>query len=328
VPQRIVILAFDGCQPLDIVGPAEVFHGAEVMRPGSYDVVVASLTGGVVGGPGPVRLDTVALGALRGPVDTVVVPGAYDPTVRPAHQPLISAVAGLADSARRVTSVCSGALLLAAAGQLDGRRATTHWAVTDMLAQGHPEVAVQPDSIFVRDGNVWTSAGVTAGLDLALALVEEDLGGEVAREIARWLVMFRRRPGGQSQFSPHLEARTAETTSLRDVQDWLADHLDRDLSNAALADRAGMSERNFARRFREEIGVTPAVHVARLRVEAAKELLAQADTGLVEIARRCGFGTVETFHRTFHRATGTTPGRYREHFAAPTSTPTPTTTGV
>lgn len=318
--KRIVILAYDGCQPLDLVGPAEVFYGAATMRPGSYDVVIASVAGGVVAGPGPVRLDSTAVAALPGPADTVVVPGAYDPTIRPAHEPLIAAIADLAVPARRVTSVCSGALLLAAAGLLDGRRATTHWSVTELLALGHPEIEVEPDSIFVRDGHVWTSAGVTAGIDLALALVEEDLGAEVAREIARWLVMFRRRPGGQSQFSPHLEARTAETVSLRAVQEWLADHLDHDLSNATLADRAGMSERNFARRFRQETGVTPAAFVVRLRVEAAKELLTQDDTGLVEIARRCGFGTVETFHRAFQRATGTTPGRYRDHFTAPVPT--------
>jgi len=321
-PRRVVIVTFEGCQPLDVVGPAEVFAVAEQFRPGGYDVSVATLNGGLIGGgptgDGPVRLLTVALADIATPVDTLLVAGGPGTAGAMASRPLIEAIAGLAADARRVTSVCSGALLLARAGLLDGRRATTHWSASAPLERLHPEITVDRDAIFVRDGRYWTSAGVTTGIDLALALVAEDLGDELSREIARWLVMFMRRPGGQSQFSPLLDVGSAESPPLRELQDWLPEHLDSDLSNAALARRAGMSERHFTRRFQAEVGTTPAAHVARLRVEAAKHLLAHETSGLAVIARQCGFGTVETFHRTFRRTTGTTPEQYRQHFATPT----------
>jgi transcriptional regulator GlxA family with amidase domain len=264
-------------------------------------------------------LGSTPIAELTRPADTLVVAGGFG-VARARHDALlVEAIREAAAPARRVASVCTGALLLAAAGLLDGRRATTHWSSTARLASDHPTVDVDGEPIFVRDGKYWTSAGVTTGLDLSLALVADDLGDEISREIARWLVMFLRRPGGQSQFSPHLDAATATSAPLRAVQDWLPDHLDHDLSNAALARIAGMSERHFTRRFRHEVGVSPAAHVARLRVEAAKHLLADEGTGLATIAHRCGFGTVETFHRVFRRTTGTTPDRYRQHFATPVS---------
>jgi transcriptional regulator GlxA family with amidase domain len=206
--------------------------------------------------------------------------------------------------------------VLAEAGLLDGRRATTHWASADALARRHPSVEVDARPIFVRDGSVWTSAGVTAGMDLALALVAEDHGAEAARATAQWLVLYLQRPGGQAQFSAHLEGPLPRRESLQELQAWMADHLDEDLSVAALARRAAMSERHFARRFQAETGRTPAHHVEALRIEAACRLLEATDEPIDAIARRCGFGTLETMYRAFRRRHGTTPARHRAFFAA------------
>lgn len=318
--RRVVILVADHFQPLDVIGPAEVFAGADQLRPGSYDVVVASPVGGLVrSDSGVVALDTVAVSELDQGHDTLLVGGGFGARHVGPDDPVPALVRALAPQCRRVASVCTGAFFLAAAGVLDDRRAATHWRAAEELAARYPAVRVDAEPIFVQGGNVWTSAGVTSGLDLALALVADDLGQEVAAEIARWLVMFLRRPGGQAQFSTHLRTARAADPPIRAVQDWLADHLAEDLSVAALARRAAMSPRHFARRFRAETGVTPGAHVEAVRVEAAKHLLCQHGVSLAEIARRCGFGTVETFHRTFRRATGTTPDHYRQHFA-----PTPT----
>ena len=215
-----------------------------------------------------------------------------------------------------MTSVCTGAFLLAEAGMLDGCRATTHWASCDELARRHPEVEVETDPIFVRDGNVITSAGVTAGMDLALSLVEEDLGREVALETARWLVLFLKRPGGQAQFSAQLAAQMADREPLRELQQWLPDNLGEDLSIPALARRACMSERNFARAFRAETGMTPAAYVEAARVERARRELETTDLPVDAVAARCGFGTVETMRRAFGRRMGVNPAAYRERFAA------------
>jgi transcriptional regulator GlxA family with amidase domain len=210
--------------------------------------------------------------------------------------------------------VCTGAFLLARAGLLEGRRATTHWAACRALQRRYPEVRVETEPIFVRDGNVYTSAGVTAGIDLALALVEEDLGSRAALEIARALVLFVRRPGGQTQFSTSLAGQAAERQSLRELQGWISDHLADDLSVPALAERAFMSERNFARVFRREVGVSPASYVESLRLERAKLLLEGTPLSIKEVGRRCGFGTVETLRRSFARGVGASPGEYRDRF--------------
>jgi transcriptional regulator GlxA family with amidase domain len=215
-----------------------------------------------------------------------------------------------------VTSVCTGAYVLAAAGLLDGRRATTHWAYCDDLQGRHRAVRVERDPIFVVDGPVRTSAGVTAGMDLALALVEEDLGPRVALEVARWLVLFVKRPGGQSQFSAQLAGQAAERAPLRELQAWMADHLDADLSVPALAARACMSERHFARAFKAETGMTPAAYVEALRVERARIALESSAAPIEAVARRCGFGTVETLRRAFARRLGVSPAAYRSRFAA------------
>jgi transcriptional regulator GlxA family with amidase domain len=204
--------------------------------------------------------------------------------------------------------------MLARAGLLDGREATTHWSECRDLERLYPEVTVRPDPIFVRSGNVYTSAGVSAGIDLALALVEEDLGPKVARNVARWLVLFLRRPGGQSQFSAALAGQRASREPLRELQGWMVDHLDEDLSVPALAVRAYMSPRNFARAFKREVGMTPAAYVEALRVERARALLETAGESVEQVARRCGFGTVETMRRVFRRRLGVSPGDYRERF--------------
>jgi transcriptional regulator GlxA family with amidase domain len=213
-----------------------------------------------------------------------------------------------------VASVCSGAFVLAAAGLLDGRRATTHWGWCDTLAESFPDVTVEPDCIFVRDGNVWTSAGVTAGIDLALAMVEEDAGREVALAIARRLVVFLKRPGGQSQFSAQLAGQLAEREPLVELQAWIADHLDADLSVERLAEMATMSVRNFSRTFAAEVGITPARFVERARVEGARRLLEESTASVDEVAARCGFGTAETMRRTFLRALRVSPSDYRRRF--------------
>jgi transcriptional regulator GlxA family with amidase domain len=318
----IVLVAFDGCQTLDVVGPAEVFAGAARLgeREGRrhYTVTIASLAGGLVRGASGVTLDTIALddAVADRPADTLIIGGGFSAPAAATDADLVAAVARAAAPARRVASVCTGAFVLAAAGLLDGRRATTHWSSAARLSQRHPAVEVDADPIFVRDGNVWTSAGVTAGLDLALALVADDLGQDVAHEIARWLVMFVRRPGGQVQFSTHLAAPRPERSALRELLDWLPDHLDDDLGVAALARRACMSPRTFARAFRAEVGATPAAHVEAMRVERAKQLLSATTAPLAVVAARCGFGAVETFHRVFRKVAGTTPDRYRQHFLA------------
>jgi len=218
---------------------------------------------------------------------------------------------------RRTASVCTGAHVLAAAGLLDGRRATTHWATADRLAAAHPAVRVDADAVHVRDGDVWTSAGVSAGIDLALALVAEDHGDELARDVARWLVVHLARPGGQSQFSVALAVGPARRPAIRRLQEWLPDHLDADLSVAALADRAGMSVRHFARRFAAETGRTPAEHVEALRVEAACRRLLELDEALPTVAAACGFGAVEALHRAFRTRLGVTPAAYRDRFRRP-----------
>jgi transcriptional regulator GlxA family with amidase domain len=219
-----------------------------------------------------------------------------------------------ATKAERTTSVCTGAYLLAAAGLLDGRRATTHWNFCDGLTQAYPSVELDPDPVFIRDGNIWTSAGVTAGMDLALALVEEDLGPEVALQVARLLVVFLKRPGGQSQFSGALQAQQASRPALRELQAWIAGHLSEDLSNSRLAARASMSERSFSRAFRREVGQTPASYVETLRVEHARALLEDGAPSMEAVAQSAGFASAEVMRRAFQRRVGVAPAEYRDRF--------------
>ncbi|MCP3140778.1 GlxA family transcriptional regulator [Pyxidicoccus xibeiensis] len=323
-PLRIALLAFDDAQVLDITGPLEVFgrtsrwlrehRGAIEDR---YSLALLSANGPVLRSSSGIRL--VADGGLpvRGDtIDTLLVSGgrgvrhvAEDPRV-------LIWLRAQAPRVRRLASVCTGAFVLAAAGLLDGRRAVTHWSDCDRLARLHPRVTVEKDPIFVRDGHVYTSAGVTAGMDLALALVEEDCGRDVALAVARELVLFLRRPGGQSQFSAQLSAQTAEREPLRDLQAWMADHPGDDLRIPALARRAAMSERHFRRAFTAEVGCPPARFVEQVRVEAARRALEDTDDGVDAIADRVGFGTSESMRRAFTRTLHTSPTAYRERFRA------------
>jgi transcriptional regulator GlxA family with amidase domain len=227
---------------------------------------------------------------------------------------LLGHVRRLAGSARRITSVCSGAFVLAAGGLLVGRRATTHWAECQQLATEYPQVSVEDDAIYVRDGDVWTSAGVTAGIDLALAMVADDHGARAAAAVARQLVVYLRRSGGQAQFSTMLAAQAAESEPVRELLTWLPDHLTDDLSVPALARRVHLSERQFSRVFKAEVGVTPSEQVERLRMEAACRLLETTSHAIDHIARACGFGAPETMNRAFRRRLDTTPGDHRRHF--------------
>ncbi|MBI5105773.1 MAG: GlxA family transcriptional regulator [Solirubrobacterales bacterium] len=309
--RRIVVVAIGATQSLDVVGPVEVFDTASRLVGGAYAIEVVG-TGGAVELTNGLRLSCAPLPPPRRAVDTILVPGGAGPRRAGADAPEVAWLRAAAPHARRVTSVCTGAFALASAGLLEGRRATTHWAWCGKLAAEHG-IDVDADPIFVRDGDVWTSAGVTAGMDLALALVEEDLGRDVALEVARWLVLFLKRPGGQSQFSAGLAAQAAVREPLRELEGWLADHLDADLSVPALAARAGFSERHFARAFRAETGMTPAAYVEALRVERARALL-EDGRPVDAVARAVGFSSAEVLRRAFHRRLGVGPSAYRERF--------------
>ncbi|MEU5182439.1 GlxA family transcriptional regulator [Streptomyces longwoodensis] len=313
MPQRTVLLVlFDGVQSLDVTGPLEVFAGAERQTPGTYRIRTASLDGA------PVRtssgLTLVPDGSLTGARDphTLLVPGGEG--TRAPDPELTAWLRAHGPRARRLVSVCTGAILLAGAGLLDGRRVTTHWSYCAKLARDHPSVTVEPDPVYVRDGHVATSAGVTAGIDLALALVEEDLDRDTALTVARHLVVFLRRPGNQAQFSAQLAAQTARRDPLREVQRWITEHPADDLSVEALAARARLSPRHFARAFRDETGTTPGRYVDRVRLEHARRLLEDTADGVEEVSRASGYGTPEAMRRAFVKALGTPPAEYRRRF--------------
>lgn len=318
-PRPIEILGFPQAQLLDIAGPLQVFATANQLeeaagRPPPYasrlvaaEAVVQSSAGlGLLAAPLPGEGEAV---------DTLLVAGGPGVHAACAAGPLPGWIAARAARARRTASVCSGAFLLGAAGLLAGRRVATHWRWCAELARRHPEARVEAEPIFLRDGAVWSSAGVTAGIDLALALVEEDAGGALALSVARHLVVFLKRPGGQAQFSAALSLQAAEDR-FGALHRWIAAHPGEDLSLAALAQRAGMSERSFSRHHAAATGLTPARAVERLRVEAARRLLLDTSWPAKRIAQRCGFGTEETMRRSFLRLLGTSPGGYRERFRA------------
>ncbi|MFF7039296.1 GlxA family transcriptional regulator [Streptomyces massasporeus] len=317
-PRTVLAVLFDGLQSLDVTGPLEVFAGADRIAPGAYRIRTASLDGA------PVRttsgLTLVPDESLTGASDPdiLLVPGGPG-SLRPDPR-LVDWVRERGPRAARLVSVCTGAAVLAGAGLLDGRRATTHWAYCERIAREHPAVEIDPDPVYVRDGHISTSAGVTAGIDLALALVEEDLGRDAALTIARHLVVFLRRPGNQAQFSAQLAAQTAHREPLREVQRWITDHPDADLSVDTLADRARLSPRHFARAFRAETGMTPGRYVDRVRLEHARRLLEDTVDGVEEIARTSGYGTPEAMRRAFVRTLGTPPAEYRRRFR-PATTP-------
>lgn len=317
-PRRIVFLACPQLVLLDLAGPWEVFHLANLLassRPPPYrlEMVTTGERGLALDTHSGLRVTAHRSAArYRSRIDTLVIPAAAGMDVADAS--LVRPLRRLARRARRIASVCGGAFLLAAAGLLDGRRATTHWAGCAELATRYPRIQVEPDAIYVKDGSIYTSAGVTAGIDLALALVEEDLGRQQALEIARYLVMFIRRPGGQTQFSAALATQLTEREPLRELLAWAAAHPGADLSVEGLAARVHMSPRNFARVFARELGQTPARFVERLRVDAARDRLEETAHDLERIAQSCGFGSANSMRRSFLRVIKVAPSEYRERF--------------
>ncbi|MEV4003790.1 DJ-1/PfpI family protein [Actinomadura sp. NPDC049753] len=307
---RVAFVIYDGFQILDLTGPHEVFEAT-----GRYECLVVGPRPGPVTASGGIRVDAPC-GTDLAPetIDTLVVAGGVGVDRARSDAALVGWVARAARTARRVASVCSGALLLAEAGVLDGRRVTTHWGRAEQLRAEYPGLAVDCDPIFVQDGHVWTSAGVTAGMDLALALVEDDHGRDVAHAVARELVMFLRRPGSQSQFSVPLWSAQPATDPVRAAVSSVQADPGARHTIADLAERSGLSARHLQRRFTAELGVPPAAYVERVRIEAARRALAEGDEPVETLARRLGFGTGETLRRAFHRHVGVAPTDYRVRF--------------
>jgi transcriptional regulator GlxA family with amidase domain len=314
-PHRVVMLAFEGAQILDITGPMQVLAGVNDERPSpAYALTLLAEKKGPFTTSGGLRLDADgAYAALPAKIDTLIVAGG---TIEAAlrDKAMMRAVRDGAARAKRVVSICTGAFFLAAIGLLNGKRATTHWRSVDLLAKHFPKITVEPDALYVRDGKVWTSAGVTAGMDLALALVCEDWGDAMALAIARRHVMFLMRPGGQSQFSAHLAANANGKGKLGGLLRWIPEHIGATLDVAALAARANMSERSFARIFRKETGETPASYVERARLDAARRLLTASNLAIETVASRTGFGSEERMRRAFHRHLKVAPAQFRARF--------------
>jgi transcriptional regulator GlxA family with amidase domain len=318
--RAIDVLTYPAVQLLDVTGPLQVFASANDLLalegvPRPYLLKVVALGGAGVTASAGVALAAGPLTRSHETLDTLLIAGGEGAEAAAENPLLIDWVRTRAAQARRVASVCTGAFLLAAAGILDGRRAATHWMYCQRLAERFPEVRVETDPIYVRDGPIWTSAGVTAGIDLALALVEEDLGRSVALAVARYLVVFLKRPGGQAQFSAALALQTADDT-FGALHEWINSHLAEDLSLAVLAEHAGMSERTFSRRYAEATGQTPARSIERLRVDAARRLLSESRLPIKRVAQRCGLGSEETMRRSFVRLLAITPQEYRSRFSS------------
>lgn len=316
--RHVVIVAFPGLQSLDAVGPFEVFASATRVAAGlgvagAYRVTLASVDGTGVRSESGIELATTALRDIDD-IDTLVVPGGDGVHAARKDDRLVEWIRTAATRSRRVATVCTGAFLAADAGLLSGRTVTTHWARARRLGDEFPDVRVDPDPIYVRDGDVWTSAGVTAGIDLSLALVQDDLGTEVAQTTARWLVMFLHRPGGQTQFAAPVWVPRAERSTVRAVQALVEAAPGGDHSLPALAAAAAMSVRHFSRVFTAEVGESPGRYVERVRVEAARRELETTDDTLDVVATRCGFGTAETLRRSFQRRLGVAPDSYRRRF--------------
>ncbi|KWO85063.1 AraC family transcriptional regulator [Burkholderia ubonensis] len=319
VPRSIFVLAFPGAQLLDVTGPLQVFASVNELalergQAAPYAPRVVAADAGPVATSSGLVVIADSLRSAGGYPDTVIVAGGMGVHAASRDARLIRWVRRQAERSRRVASVCTGAFLLAEAGLLDGRRAVTHWTRCDELAARYPRIRVEADPIFIREGALWTSAGVTAGIDLALALVEEDLGRTIALDVARELVVFLKRPGGQAQFSAMLSMQQSGDR-FAELHAWIAEHLAADLSVPVLAERARMSERSFVRHYRAETGRTPARAVEQIRIETAQRLLGDTSWPVKRIADRCGFGSEETLRRSFVRVLGVTPQGYRERFA-------------
>jgi transcriptional regulator GlxA family with amidase domain len=318
----IAILVFPDVEALDVVGPAEVFATATNLvsqRSGlitsGYSILLCAPRKGRVVTSGGVELFACnSLEDVTKRVDTLMIAGGKGVTAAMRDQRLLGWIRKTAWRWRWVWSVCAGAFLLAEAGLLRSRRVTTHWRLCDELAPAYPDVVVERDPIFLCDGNVFTSAGVTVGIDLSLALVEADHGREIAIAVARELVMFLKRPGGQSHFSAELRSQATAREPIRELQSWVAEHLDSELSLGLLARRAAMSPRNFTRVFKRATGMTPATFVELVRVEKARHCLVASSIGVEAIASQCGFGTSESMRRAFRRTIRVPPASYRERF--------------
>jgi transcriptional regulator GlxA family with amidase domain len=321
--RRMVFVAAPGTEILDLVGPLQVFARASDIfirqNPGappiySVEVVTTSFRRSFVANCGLRITANKTFRELRGNINTLLVAGGSAIENDEVSAEVIRWLKTIAGRIRRIGSVCTGALLLARAGLLDGRRATTHWSWCEILSRRAPRAHVEPDPIFVRDKNVYTSAGVTSGMDLALALVEEDHGSQLALQVARNLVMYLRRPGGQSQFSAALSLQLTDRKPLRELESWVLDNLNKPLTVPVLAKQMAMSPRNFARIFAKEMKTTPAKFVERLRVEAARRRLEESPNSMETIAGECGFGNVNSMRNVFQRTIRIAPGQYRRHF--------------
>ena len=324
-PRRILMLGYDGANAIDIVGPLDILSAtnlSEQDKTPAYVIDVVSPAGGLISTfPSGVQIQTRSYKSIRPKhIDTLLVAGGEAFEEYLEDKALLRWITTTAKKSRRVASVCTGAFLLAAAGLLDGRRATTHWRWADRLSSAYPKITVEPDRIYTKDERIYTSAGITAGMDLALALAEEDFGARVAREIARNWVIFTRRPGGQSQFSellPEVENSPNQTTAneaIESVVAWIHDHPSADLGVDALATKANMSPRNFARRFNEHVGLTPAKYVERVRLAAARNHLENSNASIETIANRTGFLNTERMRRSFERHLRVSPQNYRNRF--------------
>jgi transcriptional regulator GlxA family with amidase domain len=310
-PRRMAVLAYPDVQILDVVGPLQVFCHA------GYPVEIIGVEAGPVRTSSGMQLVAeLGIAEVGDGIDTLLVAGGNGFPGPAADAAVLEWLRAMQPRVRRFGSICSGAFILAAAGLLDGRRAVTHWAQCEEFRAAYPQVKLEPDALHIRDGSIYTSAGVTAGMDLALAMVEEDQGHRVALDVARQLVLFLKRPGGQSQFSTHLTAEADGTSPIRAVQDWARSNLGADLRVETLAERAGMSPRNFARVFLREAGTTPLKFVEAARIDAARRRLERTRDPVDRIAVELGFGTAETMRRTFVRRLGVTPQDYRCHFRA------------
>lgn len=319
----VVMVAYDGVNSIDVAGPHEVFGSAgdaaaSLGRRGGYQVQVASARGGAVRTERGLELATAPWPALADRIDTLVLPGGSGSQAASADPELIGYVLAAAGRCRRVATVCTGAFIAAAAGLLDGRRVTTHWAAAADLQARYPALDVDPGPLYIRDGRVWTSAGVTAGIDLALALVADDLGADVARTLAQWLVVFMHRPGDQAQFAAPAWSPRAGRAAVRAVQDRVESAPAGDHRLPALAASASMSVRHFTRVFTAEVGQSPGRFVEQVRVQTARASLEAGDDTLDVVAERCGLGSAESLRRVFHRHLGVSPDAYRRRFRATT----------
>jgi transcriptional regulator GlxA family with amidase domain len=318
--REVVVVGHPGVLGMELVGACDIFSfanevAAEAGRPPAYRVTVASMGGGPLALGGGLELaGTADLAGLRRPIDTLLVAGGRCAHEAAEDDAFVRVVRRAAARSRRVGALCTGAFILAAAGLLEGRRATTHWLFGDLLAQRHPGVSVDTDPVFTGSDGVWTSAGVTASFDLLLSFVEDDLGADLARDVARVLVVFLRRTGNQAQYSAQLQTQVADRRPVRELQQYIADHPDADLSLAALARRLNMSPRHLGRVFCQQVGMSPGRYVERIRLETARRRLEESDHTVEAVALSAGFGSTETMRRVFVSNLAVSPADYRRRF--------------